>query len=387
MDVFLNLHGGVAGDMLVAGLLDAGAPLEVLEAALKDLPGEFRWHVRQEERHGIAGTRFLVEAQEGHVHRHLADVLALVGEVRLPERAADWARRAFTLIAEAEARAHGTTPEAVHFHEVGAIDALVDIVGACALMAHLDPRMVRSSAVPVGSGTVECAHGTMPVPAPGTCFLLEGIPSCGHDLLGERATPTGVALLRAWDTDFAHRPAARLERAGHGLGSRDPEDRANLLRVELEVPAVGGEWLVELCSLVDDQSGEVLGHALEQLHAEGAVDAYAVAAVAKKNRPAFEVVVLCDAERQQEFEDRCFRLLGTLGMRVRPVQRSRRPRTAEERDTPLGPLSMKVRLDGAEAESTKPEFADLVRLAESLGLTPREALDRLQASPPREPSA
>lgn len=377
MDLHLNLHGGVAGDMLVAGLLAAGAPREVLERTLNSLPGEFSWRVEEERRQTIAGLRFVVDAQEGHVHRHLSDVLAILAKVEFSDRARTWAEEAFRLLAVAEARAHGSEPEQVHFHEVGAVDAMVDVAAACALMDALDPAVIRATPVPIGSGTVHCAHGDMPVPAPGTAFLLEGVPIGGRDLIGERATPTGVALLRAWRVRFETPPAANLIASGHGLGSRDPDDRANLLRVELEEPAMGGEWLVELRALVDDQSGEVLGDALERLHAAGAVDAYAAAAVGKKNRPSFEVIVLCDAERQQEFETLCFRLLGTLGMRVAPLRRIRQARRVENRSTELGSLPFKVRGSGDE-ERAKPEFEALRLLADAHGLTPREALERLQ---------
>lgn len=378
MDLHLNLHGGVAGDMLVAGLLAAGAPREVLERALAGLPQEFQWRVEEETRQGIAGLRFVVEAQEGHVHRHLSDVLQLLQSCQLTGRARGWAEAAFRAIAEAEGRAHGISAEEVHFHEVGAIDALVDVAGACALMDALDPVCIRATAVPVGSGTVHCAHGEMPVPAPGTAYLLEGMPICGRELPGERATPTGVALLRAWGCRFETPPAGTLLRSGHGVGSRDPQDRANLLRVELEEAAVGAEWLVELRALVDDQSGEVLGDALERLHAAGAVEAYAQPALAKKNRPAFEVVVFCAADREGEFTELCFRLLGTLGMRKAALRRERLPRREEVRETVLGPLPFKLRLLPDGEVEAKPEFEALRAAAEARGWTPREALERLR---------
>ena len=378
MDLYLNLHGGVAGDMLVAGLLAAGAPRATLEEVLESLPGEFRWEVRDEQRQGIAGQRFVVDADEGHVHRHLSDVLAILADAALSARARGWAEAAFRALADAEGRAHGVAPESVHFHEVGAVDAIVDVAAACALLDALSPHTVRCSPVPVGSGVVRCAHGDMPVPAPGTAFLLEGMPTCGRDLAGERATPTGVALLRGWQVDFGPPPAATLLRSGHGLGSRDPQDRANLLRVEVEEPALGGEWLVELRTLIDDQTGEVVGDALERLRTAGAVDAYACAAFGKKHRPAFEVVVLCEAERQAEFEASCFGLLGTLGIRVTPVRRARALRDIEMRDTPLGPLPFKVRRGEGGESWSKPEFDALRLLAEAQGLTPREALERLQ---------
>ncbi|MGB0952617.1 MAG: LarC family nickel insertion protein [Planctomycetota bacterium] len=376
MRIYLNLFGGVAGDMLVAGLLDAGAPQEGLQALIKALPQEevqASW--AKAARQGIAGTHFQVQIDEGHVHRHLSDVLTMLEDLPLTPRALQWATAAFTVLADAEGKAHGCSAESVHFHEVGAMDAILDISAACLLMDAMKPESIHASAITVGSGVVHCAHGAMPVPAPGTRYLLEGLPTCGFDLEGERATPTGVALLRAWQVDFGNRSAATCGAVGYGLGTRDPEDRANLLRVECETAAVDAEWMVELRSLIDDQSGEVIGHALEQLRQEGAVEAYAMPATTKKGRPAFEVVVQVAGSRQAEFEQRMFRLLGTLGLRVSLMQRSRRPR--EVREDGAGGLAWKMAAeehDGALVD-LKPEFDRLAEVAEGQGKTPREVLE------------
>jgi hypothetical protein len=381
MRIFLNLFGGVAGDMLVAGLLDAGANAKLIEPLLACLPaGEVQCKVERDLRHGIAGTRFLVETAEVSSHRHLSDVLAILDQMPLSARAAAWAAKAFEELAAAEARAHDCSVEEVHFHEVGAIDAIVDIAVACALLDDLQPEAVYASAIPVGSGEVSCAHGIMPVPAPATRFLLEGMPTCGFDLLGERATPTGVALLRAWQVDFTPRTAALCQRAGHGLGTRNPEDRANLLRVELETAATAAEWLVELRCLVDDQSGEIIGDAMQQLRGVGALEAYASAATTKKGRPAFEVVVLCEVPQQRRFEDLMFRLLGTLGLRATPLQRSTLPRSVERRIDSEGSMLWKTRDLSEEESAAKPEFDALCARAAKLGFTPRELLERLENS-------
>lgn len=376
----LNLHGGVAGDMLVAALADVATDAcALLERTLAALPlpaGSFAWELRRERRGGVGGLRFAVEAREEHIHRHLAEVLAILRGGALTPGALAWAEAAFRALAEAEGAAHDCAPEEVHFHEVGAVDAIVDIAAACALLDAIAPEALYATAVPVGSGTVRAAHGELPVPAPGTLRLLVGMPVCGTQLLGERATPTGVALLRGWGARFDERPAATIEAIGHGLGARDFADRANLLRVELERVAVGQEWLVELRALVDDRSGEEIGAALDALHAAGATDAFAVAAVAKKHRPAFEVVVLADAARQEEFRALCFRHLGTLGLRVAPLRRSRLPRAVEERETPLGRLPFKRR-ETADGPRAKPEFDPLRTRAAAAGLTPREARERL----------
>lgn len=381
MRIYLNLFGGVAGDMLVAGLLDAGAPQDGLQQLLDALPQEevqASWE--KATRQGIAGTHFQVKIDEGHVHRHLSDVLALLEDLPLSPRAFDWAVAAFTVLADAEAKAHGCSAQSVHFHEVGAMDAILDISAACLLMDAMDPQSIHASSIAVGSGVVHCAHGAMPIPAPGTRYLLEGLPTCGFDLEGERATPTGVALLRAWQVDFGTRSAATCGKVGYGLGTRDPEDRANLLRVECETAAVDADWMVELRSLIDDQSGEVIGHAMEQLRQEGAAEAYAMPATTKKGRPAFEVVVQVVGARQAEFEQRMYRLLGTLGLRVSLLQRSRRPREVRE-DAQSG-YAWKMAVQGADETLTdlKPEFDRLAEVAEAQGKTPREVLEEGKSS-------
>lgn len=375
--------------MLVAGLLDAGAPRALLEETLAGLPlppGSFSWDLRREDRHHLVGARFDVRCAEEHEHRHLADVQEILERARLSKRARAWAQQSFSGLAEAEGEAHGCAPEAVHFHEVGAVDAIVDVAAACALLDSFAAEGVWSTAVAVGSGTIQAAHGTLPVPAPGTLRLLRGMPICGTKLIGERATPTGVALLRAWSARFGERPAGTALASGYGLGAKDFADRANLLRVEVEEIAVGQEWLIELRMLVDDQTGEQIGAALEALHAAGAIEAYAVAAVAKKNRPAYEVVVLAPAAEQERMRDLCFRLLGTLGLRLAPIRRSRIPRTVEERATELGPLPFKLRSTGDGLQS-KPEFEALRARAAQLGLTPREAAERLAPPSDKSPEA
>ena len=377
--LYLDLFGGVAGDMLVAGLLDAGAPEQVLTRTLASLPQEFDWRLERTKRHTIDCQRFIVTSHEGHVHRHLSDVGVIIAAADLSERARGWANAAFGAIADAEAKCHATTPEQVQFHEVGAIDALVDICGACALLDALDPDEIYASPVAVGSGFVTCAHGRMPIPAPGTLRLLEGMPVSGQQLLGERATPTGVALLRAWEVKFTARPPAVPICSGHGAGARDPEDAPNFLRVWVERHCGEGEQLSEIRCLVDDLSGEILGDALEQLHAtEGVIEAFAQAALAKKGRPAFEVVILVESPHLAAIQSLAFRLLGTLGMRVAACSRVRRPRRVSYRDTVLGELAFKERED-EHGGSRKPEFEALRTRAAELGLTPREAAMLLAA--------
>ncbi len=342
------------------------------------LPGPPPWSLREERRGGLRGLCFAVTAPAGQPERHLAEVLEVLAAVPLTPRARGWAERAFRLLAAAEARVHGCRPEGVHFHGVGALDALADVAGACALLDALEPAAVRATPPALGSGTVATAHGRLPVPAPAVLELLRGAPVRGRELQGERTTPTGAALLRAWDAAWEPGPPAVVEAVGHGLGSRETPEGPNLLRVVLERVFGGGESLLELRVLVDDQSGEVVGAALEAFRAAGAVEAFALPAWAKKGRPAFEVCVLVPAARGGEFEELVYRHLGTLGMRVQPVSRRRRPRTVAERDGALGPMPWKIREDPEGPVALKPEFEALRRRAEERGSTPREAREELR---------
>lgn len=375
--IYLDLFSGVAGDMLIAGLLDAGAPQQVLSRTLEQLPKEFTWRLETVARHGIAAKLFTVESSEGHVHRKLADVMRILQQAGLTERAFAWAEAAFRELAVAEGRCHNLPPEKVRFHEVGAMDALVDIGGACALLDAMNPQSLWASPPAVGSGWVQCAHGKMPVPAPGTLELLRGMPFTGSELTGERTTPTGAALLKAWKVRFGSRPAATPAQIGYGAGARDTEDVPNLLRVWAEEAVGSAETLCELRVLIDDQSGEVVGAALEEFRAVGAVEAFALPAIGKKGRPAFEIYVLCHAADQEKLSAELFDRLGTLGHRIQTVHRIRRPREVQSVVTPLGELPFKMRRDSEEFDVLKPEFDALCQRARELGITPREALRQL----------
>ena len=388
--LFLDLGSGVAGDMLVAALLDLGrgpdpppetAGLEeVLERTLAGLPGgEFEATWRREERHGIAGLRFEVQVrEEAAPHRHLPELRAVLQGADLTDGARRLALEALEALARAEARVHDRPLEEVHLHEAGGTDALVDLACAAALFDHLAVGSVRATPVATGSGRVQCAHGILPVPAPGTLELLRGMPLSGRALEGERTTPTGAALLRAFGPVFDPGPPAAPQAVGYGLGRRDPADRANLLRAVLEEVQGEDEELVEFRTLVDDLPGEILGAAREALAAApGIVEVWTTAVLGRKGRPAWELALLAEAARAGAAEELLFRHLGTLGLRRQGVWRRRRPRSLRPLDGPLGPLPWKCREDGL---PLKPEFEALCERAAEAGLTPWEAWRRLQGA-------
>jgi uncharacterized protein (TIGR00299 family) protein len=380
MRIFLNLYGGVAGDMLVSALYDLACSAEADLAATDDLLAALPFEGVQvkftdELRQGISGRGFKVIVSEDQQHRHLVDVLEIIDALPLTDRARSWSVAAFELLATAEAKVHHSSREQVHFHEVGAVDAIVDICLASCLMDLLNPQKIYSSPIPVGSGSVHCEHGEMPVPAPATLELLKNLPSCGFDLVSERATPTGVALLRAWQVDFSSRGAAITRNVGYGMGSNEYKDRANFLRVQLEELAQESECVVELRTMVDDQSGEVIGHALETLRQQPILEAYLLPVMAKDSRPGFEVVVLCDIGQQHSLSRLMFELLGTLGIRNTVLDRS----TLRRCEFTSHGISHKLRMhsDSEQVIGRKAEFRDVVRQSEADATSPRKVLDDL----------
>lgn len=357
---------GIAGDMTVGALLDVGVPLEVVRDGLARLPVG-GWEIAAEKtiRGVFAGTRFLVRAAEEDTHRHLSDVRGILAAADLPERARARAIAAFERLAAAEARAHGVTPEEIHFHEVGAIDAIVDIAGAALALEHLGVERVFTTAVRLGTGEVECRHGRIPVPAPGTVALLEGFPVVYAEGEGETTTPTGAAILAAWAEPAPPEFAFTPEWTGYGAGTRDDTPRPNLLRVTVGRIGAGEttDAVVELAANVDDQSPEMLAYAAERVLAAGALDVWISPVVMKKGRPGTVVTALAAPAEADAIEAALFRETSTFG-----VRRSVRTRAKLEREhlgveTPWGRVRVKVGRRDGEVLTRSPEYEDCARLA------------------------
>jgi uncharacterized protein (TIGR00299 family) protein len=396
----LDAFAGIAGDMFVGALLDAGVPLEPLLEAVRRLrlPGV---SVRAERvlRAGLSGTHFQVATgtlavgefapvaataapwQPGgmdHRHRGLAEIERIVTQADLPAPVLANCLAVYRAIGVVEAAAHGVAIEQVHFHEVGAEDTIVDVVCAC-LGAHwLGVERWYANGVQVGSGTVRAAHGVLPVPAPATAALLRGIP-VRSGAAGERTTPTGAALLRtlvgAYDQPLAYTATA----VGYGAGTRDDPALPNLLRLtvaELAAPSSATE-LVELQCQVDTATGEQLGWLLEALLERGATDAFATPATMKKGRPGVLLTVLADEARSAALTDLLLEEAGTLGVRRHRVQRAVLERWSETRPTPLGEVRFKVARLPSGTVAARPEDDELRRLAARHNLGRAEVLRRL----------
>lgn len=366
---YFDCFSGAGGDMIVGALVDAGADAEALKASLAAL-GELPFDVdfQTVNRGGMAGTKFNVTVHdEQHEHRRLGDILELIAKAHLPGRAADRASEIFTRLARAEAKVHGVDPEQVHFHEVGAVDGIVDIVGAALAMEQLDIDRVLCSPIPVGSGTVTCQHGKLPLPAPATAQLLVGAPTYQTGFDGEMTTPTAAAVLTTLSESFGPVPQMEVTSVGYGAGSRQDTPLPNLLRVILGQQGDQGQVdsVVELSANIDDCTGEIIGATIEKLLAAGCLDAWAAPIVMKKSRPAWTLSAMCSPADAQTAEQIIFTETTTLGIRHRRCTRSTLMRRQQTVETPYGPIRIKIGLSGSREVTACPEFSECLAAAEA----------------------
>ena len=370
---YFDCFSGASGDMLLGALLDAGLPLAELRQALGSLPIH-GWEivVEPEARQGIHGTQARVRYDEEHQpHRRLPDILAVIEGSALPQPVKDGASAVFRRLARAEARVHGTTPEEVHFHEVGAIDSIVDIVGVVAGLHLLGVEAVYASALPLGGGSVEAAHGTLPVPAPATLEILAQarVPTSPHPAQVELVTPTGAALLA--ELARFEQPPFTVEAVGYGFGVRHVPP-LNAVRLWIGqasgAPAHEEDEVVLLECNLDDTTGEALGYVQGRLLEAGALDAWFAPIYMKKSRPAVLLATLATPERAPELADIILRETTTLGVRWRRMGRYVAGRTMETVETPWGPVRVKVKRLGGERLGGAPEYDDCARLARDAGV-------------------
>lgn len=389
---------GIAGDMALGALLDAGADLAFVVEQLQTL-GVDGWQLSAERvrRNELAATRAVVDAPEGHHHRRWRHIRELLESAPLEDRIRGRALAAFEALAVAEGQVHGVPPDEVHFHEVGALDAIVDIVGVCAALESLGVDEVACGPVAVGKGTIHAAHGVLPNPPPAVGYLLAGHPVVGVDVDMELTTPTGAAIVAALASTFGPVPPMTVTGVGFGAGTRELPGRPNVTGVLIgaranevsstdaglaaTMAAIEGaestEELVELATNLDDVSGELLGHAIEELLAAGALDAWAVPIVMKHGRPAHTLMALCNASDVTALGDLMAGLTGTLGLRARTVVR-----TALERHTSTVDVDGQAIRVKHGPHRNKPEWSDVVAAANALARTPaeiaREAITRAQ---------
>lgn len=389
--LFLDCSMGAAGDMLCAALLEL---LPDADAAVRDLNAIGIPHVVYEKtasvKCGITGTHLTVrvdgeeehEPAEGHHHNHahhhahsdLASIETILAGLHVSDGVKSNTLQVYRLIAEAESRVHGCPVTEIHFHEVGTLDAVADVTAFCLLMERLSPDRVIASPVHVGSGTVRCAHGVLPVPAPATAYLLKDVPIYGGEVRGELCTPTGAALLRRFVTQFGPMPMMRVNAIGYGMGTKD-FDTANCVRALLgETDDRRAETIFELSANVDDMTAEQIGFASERLFEAGAVEVYTVPIGMKKSRPGTLIRAIAKQPQKDAVLSAFFRHTTTLGVREVETNRYVLSRTVDTRETALGTVRVK-RSEGYGVVRQKVEYEDLARIAKERNITLSEAAE------------
>ncbi len=353
---YLDAFSGISGDMTVGALLDAGANWNALESALQSLDLGAQYRVEKTKRKGIAASKFSVSFEEQKKHRHLPHVEKIILDAKLSPRAEENALAVFRRLGAAEAKSHAVPIEKVHFHEVGAIDSISDVVGACVALDLLGVDEVRNSQVNVGSGTVNTEHGVLPVPAPATAELLKDIPVYSSGPATELTTPTGAALLSTLSSGSGGIPALRVLAQGFGAGDKDFPDQANVLRVLIgERTGASEATTVNVIEAnLDDTSPQVLGYAMERLFAAGALDVTLTPIFMKKNRPGSLLSVIAVPEHTDTLAQILFAETTTLGIRTYRAERRVLARDFAEIETPYGAIRVKYTQNGGYA----PEFED-----------------------------
>jgi uncharacterized protein (TIGR00299 family) protein len=357
---YFDCIGGIAGDMALGALIDAGAPLDELTTQLH-LMAISNWElsIKPAQVGVLAAKRLCVTANDDQPSRHLGDIEKIILTANLPKRATERALKIFRLLAEAEAKVHGSTVDHVHFHEVGAVDAIVDIVGVCLALELLGIDKVYSSALPMGYGTIKSSHGLIPLPAPAVVELLKGKPTYGVNIQGETVTPTGAAIVAALAESFGSQPAMSFEAVGYGAGMRE-SDIPNIVRAfvgEANTPLAEHE-VVLLETNLDDMSPEWAGFLLERLLEAGAFDAHFVPTTMKKGRPGFLLSVLCGPEKKNSLIEIILAESTSFGVRYSTLRRTCLDRRWETVETPYGTIRIKIGEHNSQILTTAPEFED-----------------------------
>ena len=353
--------------MILGALLDAGLALDALNAELKKLSvSGFEIITKRVERQGIAAMHVEVKTKETHAHRHLHHIAAILEQSRLDQAIKDKSSAIFTRLAEAEAAVHNTTVERIHFHEVGAVDAIVDIVGAVAGLHLLGVEKIYVSPFSLGTGFTVCAHGTIPVPVPATVALLKGKPVRYTDIEAELVTPTGAAILSTLGDHFGKPPAMQFDAIGYGAGTRELPI-PNVLRLQLGELAAESEYAADTIAIIeaniDDMNPQFYEYVFEQLYATGALEVYITPVIMKKSRPGNVLTVLAPAELRQNMIDVLLKETTTIGVRWQEAQRAKAQREIQTVSTAFGQIRVKISRLGAEIVTIAPEYDDCQQAA------------------------
>ncbi len=377
---YFDTFSGASGDMIVGALLDTGLSMDDLRADLAKLALEgYSISANAVQKRSLAATKFDVTLDDHHDHDHqherrgLADIVGMIGDSSLAQGVKDRAVRVFERLAAAEAAVHGVRVEDVHFHEIGAVDSIVDIVGAAIGLERLGITKIIAGPLRFGSGTIECAHGTLPVPAPATARLAEGFPVEYTGVAGELTTPTGAAILTALADSFGPPPPMKLTTIGIGAGSAERDERPNILRILIgDESDTDADVVVILEANIDDASGEIIAYATERLLAAGALDAFSVPIQMKKSRPGVLLSVIAKPEDWARMEEIIFRETTTLGIRRREEARTKLERQFVEVEVFGEPVTVKLGILGGEVVTIAPEYESCARVAQEKNIPLRE---------------
>jgi len=379
---YFDCFSGIAGDMTLAALVDAGVDRRAIQDAVASLglPCELTFDTVR--RGGFRATYARVATPHEHAHRHWHHIEAIIDKSVITPRQKELAKRIFLKLGEAEAKVHGTDLAKIHFHEVGAVDSIVDIVGSAVGLDLLGVERFEASPVPPGRGWVTAAHGRMPLPAPATAELLRGVPLAESLVDGEMTTPTGAAILTTVVERFASLPALTTESIGLGAGTREVPEQANILRLfvgTVNLPSASDRiWVLE--TNLDDLPGEVVGYTMTRLMEAGALDAFVTPIQMKKSRPGVMVSVLCDEAKIPPLEDLLFRETATLGIRRYPVSRHKLKRQPIEVETPYGAIRGKLAWLAERPPQFSPEYDDCARIAAAQAIPLRAVYDAAHAA-------
>lgn len=360
--LYFDIVNGISGDMTIATLLDLGISKEVfLEEINKlNLGDEFNINIQEENENGIVGTKVEVITKEVNAHRHLSDIYEIIDKSSLNEYVKENAKKIFMVIAEAEAKVHGTTIDKIHFHEVGAIDSIVDVVSACILVDLLCVDKIYATTVPVGSGFVKCDHGIMPVPAPATIEILKDVPIKLNTVKGECTTPTGAAIIKTLCDDFVDVLELEVKQIGYGIGHKKFEI-LNILRTVLGVKKE--EFIYEIIANIDDMSSEVYSYIYEKFINDGALDIYTQSIYMKKNRPAIKLCILCKEDDLNKFIDLMILQTSTFGIRYSKYNRVTLDRKFTKIETEYGKITVKLGYYNGQLIRITPEYEDCKKIS------------------------
>lgn len=368
--IYLDCHAGIAGDMLLSSLVDLGADVTFIETQLKTLPlNHFKLNFSTQNKQGIQAMSLKIDFEEAHHHRKASDIFKMIKESSLPSRVKERSLRVFDVIAHAEAKIHGMSVEDVHFHEVGAMDSIIDIIGGCLALEDLAIDELYASPIPTGNGKINIAHGVYPVPAPATAEILKGIPLASFDVNSELTTPTGAGFIKALVSEIGPLPAVTMEQIGYGCGTKD-FDFPNILRtIEYTVKDNTPTQVQVIECQIDDMTPEMLGFFIEQVLDDGALDAYFTPITMKKSRPATQLTVISKFDNAQYFEDYILKNTSSLGVRSYAVNRKILHRQFQTSHTKYGAILVKIGMMDNKIIKAKPEFEDVKNAAIQSGKT------------------